>query len=168
MCRWCLSPREGVAGYITCPRLTMASERFSETRAAYQAESTPDGQAPWANLEVAVPTDRDHESVVALVECALVELTHEAVGVVFVSRPVGRSTRTQYVAADDVGEQFQKRHFDDRLGWHETTISRRTVRDELITQLTQSPSTSAEQAGEEAASEPDTFVVKPVRELRTP
>ena len=49
---------------------------------------------------------------------------------------VGRSTRTQYVAADDVGEQFQKRHFDDHLGWHETTIPRQTVRDELITQLT--------------------------------
>jgi hypothetical protein len=115
-----------------------------------------------------VPTDRDHASVVALVECALVELTHEAVGAVFVSRQVGRSTRTQYVAADDVGEQFQKRHFDDRLGWHETIVPRRTVRDELITQLTRSSSTSTERAGEEAASEPDTFVVKPVRELRTP
>jgi hypothetical protein len=115
-----------------------------------------------------VPTDRDHVSVVALVECALVELTHEGVGAVFVSRQVGRSTRTQYVAAGDVGEQFQKRHFDDRLGWHETTISRRTVREELITQLTRSTSTPAKRSGERAASEPDTFVVKPVRELRTP
>ena len=142
----------------------MASEQRSKTRAAHQAGTTPDGQAPWEDIEVTVPTDRDHTSVVALVECALVELTHEAVGAVFISRQVGRSTRTQYVAADDVGEQFQKRHFDDRLGWHETTISRRTVRDELITQLTR----PAEQADEEAASEPDTFVVKPVRELRTP
>ena len=115
-----------------------------------------------------VPTDRDHASVVALVECALVELTHETVGAVFVAHQVGRSTRTQYVAADDVGEQFQKRHFDDRLGWHGTTVPRRTVRDELITQLTRSASTTAERSGEEAASEPDTFVVKPVRELRTP
>jgi len=115
-----------------------------------------------------VPTDRDHASVVALVECALVELTHEAVGAVFVSRQVGRSSRTQYVAADDVGEQFQKRHFDDRLGWQETTVPRRTVRDELITHLTRSASTSMERAGEEAASEPDSFVVKPVRELQTP
>jgi len=32
--------------------------------------------------------------------------------------------RTQYVAVDDVGQQFQKRHFDSRVGWHETTISR--------------------------------------------
>ncbi|ELY77178.1 hypothetical protein C486_17065 [Natrinema gari JCM 14663] len=132
------------------------------------AASTLDGHAPWADLEVVVPTDRDHASVVALVECALVELTHEAVGAVFVSRQVGRSTRTQYVAADDVGEQFQKRHFDDRLGWHETTVPRGTVRDELIAQLTQSPSTTAEQLGERAAGEPDTFVVKPVRDLRTP
>ncbi|NLV08046.1 hypothetical protein GOC83_18115 [Haloarcula rubripromontorii] len=146
----------------------MASERRSKTRAAHQAGTTPDGQAPWEDIEVTVPTDRDHASVVALVECSLVELTHETVGAVFISRQVGRSTRTQYVAADDVGEQFQKRHFDDRLGWHETTVPRRTVRDELITQLTRSPSTPAERSGERAASEPDTFVVKPVRELRTP
>ncbi|WP_226008289.1 hypothetical protein [Natrinema salinisoli] len=146
----------------------MASERRSETRAAHQAGTTPDGEAPWADLEVMIPTDRDHASVVALVECALVELTHEAVGAVFVSQQVGRSTRTQYVARDDVGEQFQKRRFDDRLGWHETTVTRRTVRDELITQLTRSPSTPTERSGEGAASDPDIFVVKPVRELRTP
>lgn len=109
----------------------MASERRSETRSAHQAASTPDSHAPWADLEVVVPTDRDHTSVVALVECALVELTHEAVGAVFVSRQVGRSTRTQYVTADDdVGEQFQKRHFDDRLGWHETTVPRRVALDD--------------------------------------
>ncbi|AUV84616.1 hypothetical protein C2R22_24085 (plasmid) [Salinigranum rubrum] len=146
----------------------MASERRSKTRETYHAGTTDDDEAPWADLEVTVPTNRDHASVVALVECALVELTHEAVGAVFVSRQVGRSTRTQYVAGDDVGEQFQKRHFDDRLGWHETTVPRRTVRDELITQLTRSHSTSAERPSDEAASEPDTFAVKPVRDLRTP
>ena len=100
----------------------MASEQHSETRTAHHAGTTPDGQAPWAALEMTVPTDRDHASVVALVECALVELTHETVGAVFISRQVGRSTRTQFVARDDIGEQFQKRHFDDRLGWQETTI----------------------------------------------
>ncbi|WP_226024048.1 hypothetical protein [Halomicrobium salinisoli] len=146
----------------------MASERRSKTRVVHQAASTPDGQSPWADLEVTVPTDRDHASVVALVECALVELTHEAVGAVFVSRHVWGTKRTQYVAADDVGEQFQKRYFDDRLGWRETTVPRGTVRDELITQLTRSASTSSERAGEAAVGEPDTFVVKPVRELQTP
>jgi len=94
----------------------MASERRSKTRAVDHAGTTTNSEAPWADLEMTVPTDRDHPSVVALVECAFVELTPEAVGAVFVSRQVGRSTRTQYVAADDVGEQFQKRHFDDRLG----------------------------------------------------
>lgn len=69
---------------------------------------------------------------------------------------------------DDVGEQFQKRHFDDWLGWHETTVLRRIVRDELITQLTRSPSMPAEPSGEGAASESGTFVVKPVRDLRMP
>ena len=68
----------------------------------------------------------------------------------------------------NVGEQFQKQHFDARLGWHETTVPRETVRNELIAQLTRSPSTSAEQSGEGAASEPDTFIVEPVRELRSP
>ena len=146
----------------------MASEQRSRERAADHAASTPDDEAPWADLEMTVPTDRDHASVVALVECALVELTHEAVGAVFVAHQIGRSTRTQYVAADDVGEQFQKRRFDDRLGWHERTIPRRMVRDELITQLTRSASTTAERSGEEAASEPDSFIVKPIRELQTP
>ncbi|WP_225336032.1 hypothetical protein [Halomicrobium urmianum] len=146
----------------------MASERLSKTRSAQRVTTTADDEAPWADLEVTVPTDRDYASVVALVECALVELTHEAVGAVFVSRQVGRSTRTQYVAGDDVGKRFQKRHFDDRLGWHETTVPRRTVRDELITQLTRSASAPAEQSGERPTSEPDTFMVKPVRDLQTP
>jgi len=60
--------------------------------------------------------------------------------------------RTQYVAVDDVGQQFQKRHFDSRLGWHETTVPRETVRDELITQLTRSASPPAD-TREAAASE---------------
>ncbi|PSP84050.1 hypothetical protein BRC96_05970 [Halobacteriales archaeon QS_6_64_34] len=146
----------------------MASERHSKTRAAHQAASTPDGQAPWADLEVTVPTDRDHASVVALVECALVELTHEAVGAVFVSRQVGRSTRTQYVAVDDIGEQFQKQHFDARLGWHETTVSRRTVRDELITQLTRSLSGASEPADDSETDRPNFFTVKPPNDLQVP
>ena len=122
----------------------------------------------WADLEVTIPNNRDHASLVALVECALVEVTHEQVGAVVVAQQVWGTKRTQYVAVDDVGEQFQKRHFDSRLGWHETTVPRETVRDGLITQLTRSPSTPVERSGEGAASEPDTFTVKPVRELQTP
>ena len=146
----------------------MASEQRSKTRAAHQAGTTPDDEAPWADLEMAVPTDRDHASVVALVECALVELTHEAVGAVFISRRVWGTKRTQYITVDDVGKQFQKQHFDDRLGWHETTVSRQTVRDELITQLTRSASPTAERERDVSASELATFAVKLVRELQTP
>ena len=116
---------------------------------------------------MAIPSDRDHASLVALVECALVELTHEQVGAVVVTQQVWGTKRTQYVAVDDVGEQFQKRHFNDRLGWHETTVPRKTVRDELIIQLTRSASPPAD-AREAADSEPNTFSVKPVRELQTP
>jgi hypothetical protein len=146
----------------------MASEHTTQPQTVQQAAITSDSKAPWADLVVTIPNDRDHASFVALVECALVELTHEAVGAVFVSRQVGRATRTQYVAADDIGEQFQKRHFDSRLGWHETTVPRETVRDELITQLTRSAVSPAERTREAAASEPNTFTVKPVRELQTP
>ena len=146
----------------------MASEHTTQTQTIQQAVTNSDGEAPWADLEVTIPNNRDHASLVALVECALVEVTHEQVGAVVVAQQVWGTKRTQYVAVDDVGEQFQKRHFDSRLGWHETTVPRETVRDGLITQLTRSPSTPVERSGEGAASEPDTFTVKPVRELQTP
>ncbi|MDL0134314.1 MULTISPECIES: hypothetical protein [Halobacterium] len=146
----------------------MASERTTQTQTVQQTATNSDGKAPWADLEVAIPSDRDHASLVALVECALVELTHEHVGAVVVAQQVWGTKRTQYVAVDDVGEQFQKRHCDDRLGWHETTVPREIVRDELITQLTRSPASQAERTREAAANEPATFTVKPVRELQTP
>jgi len=146
----------------------MASERTTQTQTVQQAATNSDGEAPWADLEVTIPTDRDHASLVALVECVLVELTHEHVGAVVVTHQVRGTNRTQYVAVDDVSEQFQKRHFDARLGWHETTVPREIVRDELVTQLTRSAASQAERTREAAASEPDTFTVKPVQELRTP
>jgi len=144
----------------------MASERTTQTQTVQQAATNSDGKAPWADLEVAIPSDRNHASLVALVECALVELTHEQVGAVVIVQQVWGTKRTQYVAVDDVGQQFQKRHFNSRVGWHETTISREIVRDELITQLTRSTSPPAD-TREAADSEPNTFSVKPVRELQT-
>lgn len=146
----------------------MASERTTQIDTTDYATTTPDSEAPWSDLEVAIPNDRDHASLVALVECALIELTHEHVGAVVVTHQVRGTNHTQYVAVDDVSEQFQKRHFDARLGWHETTVPREIVRDELVTQLTRSAASQAERTREAAASEPDTFNVKPVQELRTP
>ena len=146
----------------------MASERTTQTQTVQRATTNSDRKAPWTDFEVTIPSNRNHASLVALVECALVELTHEDVGAVIVAQQVWGTNRTQYVAVDDVGEQFQKRHFDSRLGWHETTVPREIVRDELITQLTRSPSTPTEQSGEEAASESDMFTVKPVQDLQSP
>ena len=102
----------------------MASEQINENRPEHRATTKPDGEAPWADLEVAIPNDRDHASLVSLVECALIELTHEHVGAVVVTHQVRGTNRTQYVAVDDVGEQFQKRHFDSRHGWYETIVPR--------------------------------------------
>jgi len=145
----------------------MTLERTTQTQTVQQAATNSDGKAPWADLEVGIPNDRDHASLVALVECALVELTHEHVGAAVVAQQVWGAKRTQYVAVDDIGEQFQKRHFDSRLGWHETTVPRETVRDELITQLTRSAASPPERTRGAAVSESATFTVKPVRELQT-
>ena len=145
----------------------MASERTTQTQTVQQAATNSDGKAPWADLEVAIPNDRDHASLVALVECALVELTHEHVGAAVVAQQVRGAKRTQYVAVDDIGEQFQKRHFDSRLGWHETTVPQETVRDELVTQVTRSAASPPERTRGAAAKEPATFTLKPVRELQT-
>ncbi len=145
----------------------MVLERTTQTQTTHRELANSDDEVPWADLEVTVPNDRDHVSILALVECALVELTHEDAGAVFVEQGVGRMKRPQYVAVDDVGEQFQKRHIDERLGWHETAVSRQTVRDELITQLTRSPPSPTEHSREAVASEPLTFIVKPVRELQS-
>ena len=145
----------------------MASEHTTQTQTVQQVATNSDGEAPWTDLEVAIPSDRDHASLVALVECALVELTHEQVGAVVVTQQVWGTKRTQYVAVDDVGQQFQKRHFDSRLGWHETTVPRKIVRDELIAQLTRSASPPVD-TREAADREPNTFAVKPVRELQAP
>jgi len=144
-----------------------ARQHNRDCRIDHHPAESDEATSPWADLRLTVPNDRRDTSLVALVECALVELTHEHVGAVVVAQQVWGTKRTQYVAVDDVGQQFQKRHFDSRLGWHETIVPRETVRDELITQLTRSTSPPAD-TREAAASEPNTFSVKSVRELQTP
>ncbi len=63
------------------------------------------------------------------------------------------ATRTQFIAIDDNEEVFRKQHYDKRLGWHESTVSRRAVREDLSTRLTRSatqirsPSNSLESSG---------------------
>ncbi|WP_218927225.1 hypothetical protein [Halosimplex rubrum] len=94
------------------------------------------------------------------------ELTHEEVGAEYVSANVWGAKRTQFIAVDDVGETFQKRHYDERLGWHESTVSRQAVREELITRLTRSSSLASDRSHDTPVDGADTFSVKPARALR--
>ncbi|TMT79095.1 hypothetical protein E2L06_19960 [Haloterrigena sp. H1] len=122
---------------------------------------------PWSGLELRVPNDRSRESLISFVECVLVELTHADVGAEYRSSNVWGVKLTQYIAADTVGERFEKRHYDERLGWHEQTISRQDVRDELINRLARAASLATNQSHSHPVDEPDTFRVKPMWQLRT-
>jgi len=66
----------------------MASERTTQIDTADHPTTIPDREAPWSDLEMTIPNGRDHASLVALVECTLIELTHEHVGAVVVTHQV--------------------------------------------------------------------------------
>ena len=119
---------------------------------------------PWANLELTVPNDRSPISIISFVECVLVELTHEPVAAEYVSSEIWGKKRTQFFAVDDSGERFQKRYSDDRLGSHNTLLSRRRVRSALINRLSRE-TVGTERGIQEPVEEPDTFRVRPLREL---
>jgi len=111
---------------------------YEQQQSRHSGEQTEQpSEEPWADLELTIPHSRSPTAIVSLVGCALVELIHEEVGAEYVSTSVAGVKRTQFIAVDDVGEAFQKRYYDERLGWHETTVSREAVRDELGNRLTQ-------------------------------
>ena len=120
---------------------------------------------PWADLELTVPNDRSPISIVSFVECVLVELTHEPVAAEYVSSEIWGEKRTQFFAVDDSGERFQKRYSDDRLGGHNTLLSRRRVRTELINRLSRE-TVGMKQGSKESVDEQDSFCVRPLRELK--
>lgn len=122
--------------------------------------------SPWSDLRLTIPNTRSGESIVSFVECTLVELTHEDVGAEYVSSNVWGVKRTQFIAVDDVGETFQKRHYDERLGWHEQTISRQVLREELVNRLSRSPSFATKRSHDAPVDEPDTFAVKARHQLQ--
>jgi len=145
----------------------MALERTTQTQTVQQAATNSDGKAPWADLEVTIPSDRDHASLVALVECALVELTHEQVGAVVIVQQVwGRNARSTSPSTTSASSSRSGTSTAGLAGTRPP--SREIVRDELITKVTRSAVSPPERTREAAASEPNTFTVKPVRELQTP
>jgi hypothetical protein len=143
----------------------MSSEHEQQRSRLPSEQAEQPSEEPWADLELTLPHNRSPTGIVSFVECALVELTHEDVGAEFVSTSVAGTKRTQFIAADDVGQRFKKRFFDERLGWHETTVSRKAVREELVNRLLRSsPGNEVGQNGVNGAQ--DRFCVKPARELR--
>ncbi|MFC4451932.1 hypothetical protein [Halorussus aquaticus] len=144
----------------------MSSEHEQQRSRLHAEQTEQPSDEPWTDLELTIPHNRSPTAVVSLVECALVELTHEDVGAEIVSTSVAGVKRTQYIATDDVGQRFQKRYFDERLGQHETTVSRETVRDELVSRLTHQSSLGGEVGQNDVDGGQDSFCVKPARELR--
>jgi len=110
-------------------------QRNRNRRIDYRSAESDKATSPWADLRLSVPNDRSDESVVAFVECVLVELTHEEVGAEYRSSNAWGAMIDQYVAADATGQQFIKRQYDERLGWDEMQIAREEVRDKLIWRL---------------------------------
>ncbi|WP_058827927.1 hypothetical protein [Haloferax sp. Q22] len=125
-----------------------------------QAEQPSD--EPWADLELSLPHGRSPTGIVSFIERVLVELTYEDVGAEFVSTSVAGVKRTQFVAVDDIGQRFKKRYFDERLGWHETTVSREAVREELVNRLSKLP---LDRIDETSNTDPDTFRVVPIHQF---
>ncbi|RDZ45247.1 hypothetical protein C5B91_18165 [Haloferax sp. Atlit-10N] len=142
------------------------SSDYEQQRSRLHSEHTEQpSDEPWTDLELTLPHGRSPTGIVSVVECALVELTHEDVGAEFVSTSVAGVKRTQFIAVDDVGEQFQKRYFDERLGWHETIVSREAVREELVNRLTQRSSLGSGVGQHGVVDDQDKFQVMPVPEL---
>lgn len=144
----------------------MYSENTRQSLVDASQRPTLHTDASWYDLAITVPNDRSLKSINAFVECVLVELTHEDVGAEYLSSNVWGTRRTQFVALDEYGEVFRKQHYDARLGWDETTVSRQKVRDELINRLSRSKTANSDHARKEGVVEPDLFSVKPICRLR--
>ncbi len=116
--------------------------------------------------QLTVPNDRSMPSIVSFVEWVLIELTYADVGAEYRSTNVWGAKRTQYSAADSIGETFTKRHYDERLGWQKETITREELRGELINRLTRSEPLATNRSHSVPIEKPDTFCVKALWKLR--
>ena len=65
-----------------------ARQRNRDRRIDHHPAESDEATSPWAELRLAVPNDRSDESIVAFVECVLVELTHEPVVAEYVSTQI--------------------------------------------------------------------------------
>jgi len=159
-----LSPPEGVRAHKRRLLQPMSTEYNPQQYQLNSNQTEYTSDPPWADLELIVPNDRSPISIVSFVECVLVELTHEPVAAEYVSSEIWGKKRTHFYAVDDSGERFQKRYSDDRLGSHNTLLSRRRVRRELINRLSRE-TVGTKRDIQDSVEEPDTFCVRPLREM---
>ena len=140
------------------------SIEYNSQQSQLSDEQTDQISQRLADLELTVPNDRNAVSIISFVEWVLVELTHEPVAAEYVSPQIWGDKRTRFFAVDDTGERFQKRYSDDRLGSHNTLLSRRRVRRVLINRLSRE-TVGTKRGIQEPVEEPDTFRMRPLREL---
>jgi len=92
-------------------------------------------QRPRTPLQLRVPNDVGEFAIRRFVEGVISTLKRSPVGVEYTSTTLLGVKRTQYIAQGD-GAVFQKRMYDPRLGWRETSVRQLTVQDELVARLT--------------------------------
>ena len=140
------------------------SIEYNSQQSQLSDEQTDQISQRFADLELTVPNDRNAVSIISFVEWVLVELTHEPVAAEYVSPQIWGDKRTHFFAVDESGERFQKRYSDDRLGSHNTLLSRRRVRSALINRLS-CETVETKRGIQESVEMPDTFRMRSLREL---
>ncbi|GAA0289845.1 MULTISPECIES: hypothetical protein [Halarchaeum] len=103
-------------------------------RQRLEAELEPE-QYPRTPLQLRVPNDLGRFAIERFVEGIITALKREPVGVEYTSTTLVGTKRTQYIAQGS-GTVFQKRLYDPRLGWRETSVRQLVARDELVNRLT--------------------------------
>jgi hypothetical protein len=133
----------------------------SEQPAAVDTTPVREASTPPAtsDLSIPVPNERDGPSRVAFVEAVLVELAHEAVGLVYERPQASESERIEVECVDDVGQEFSLRQYVPRHGWTDERVARSEVRSKLLSLVAQSTS-----AGGDALA---SMRVKPLSELHS-
>ncbi|GGL41572.1 hypothetical protein GCM10009037_26430 [Halarchaeum grantii] len=90
---------------------------------------------PRTPLQLHVPNDVGGFAIRRFVEGIISTLKRSPVGVEYTSTTLLGVKQTQYIAQGD-GAVFQKRLYDPRLGWRETSVRQLTVQDDLVARLT--------------------------------
>jgi hypothetical protein len=117
---------------------TVADAANPDKQLLSRTVETPDTPSAWQDLEAQVPTCRSRTEVAAFVECVLVELRHEPVGVRFLSAPHHTTEwvicRAAHLTVDS-NEQFVRVWVDERHGVAIEPCSRASVRERLCQTL---------------------------------